>query len=69
MLVFRYLIWPFVAVGLAACQVAGGSEVVPLQVQYVPAVKRVVGRAYVLGPADRIRIKVYNETDITGEYE
>jgi protein involved in polysaccharide export with SLBB domain len=69
MLVSRYLIWPFVAVGLAACQVAGGSEVVPLQVQYVPAAKRVVGPAYVLGPADRIRINVYNEPDITGEYE
>jgi protein involved in polysaccharide export with SLBB domain len=69
MLFLRYAIWPLVAVGLAACQVAGGSEVVPLQVQHVPLPKRVVGPAYVLGPADRIRIKVYNESDITGEYE
>ena len=48
---------------------AGGSEVVPLQVQYAPVAKRMVGPAYVLGPGDRIRIKVYNEADITGEYE
>jgi protein involved in polysaccharide export with SLBB domain len=69
MLLLRYSIWPLLAVGLAACQVAGGSEVVPLQAQHVPMPKRVVGPAYALGPADRIRIKVYNENDITGEYE
>jgi len=39
-------------------------------VQYAPpVVRRAVGGTYVLGPADRIRIKVYNESDITGEYE
>ncbi len=27
------------------------------------------GRTYVLGPSDRVRVKVYGEPDITGEYE
>src|SRR5437867_68111 len=67
----RCLMWPFLAVLLAACQMAGGSEIISpaLQVQYVPLPKRVVGPAYVLGPADRVRIRVYNESDITSEYE
>jgi protein involved in polysaccharide export with SLBB domain len=67
----RCLMLPFAAGLLAACQMAGGGELISpaLQVQYVPPPKRVVGPAYVLGPADKVRIKVYGETDITGEYE
>lgn len=78
MLAIRHLVKPLAAIGVAAvlagCQMAGGSEmassleVVP--VQYAPPViKRGISGTYVLGPADRVRIKVYNESDITGEYE
>jgi len=34
-----------------------------------PGPQRGAGGAYVLGPGDRLRIKVYNEPDLTGEYE
>lgn len=34
-----------------------------------PGPQRGAGRAYVLGPGDRLRIKVYNEPELTGEYE
>lgn len=34
-----------------------------------PGPQRGAGSAYVLGPGDRLRIKVYNEPELTGEYE
>lgn len=34
-----------------------------------PGPMRGAGGAYILGPGDRLRIKVYNEPDLTGEYE
>ncbi|MCK9908165.1 polysaccharide export protein [Microbacteriaceae bacterium K1510] len=34
-----------------------------------PGPQRGAGNAYVLGPGDRLRIKVYSEPDLTGEYE
>lgn len=34
-----------------------------------PEPERGAGGAYILGPGDRLRIKVYNEADLTGEYE
>lgn len=34
-----------------------------------PGPMRGSGGAYVLGPGDRLRIKVYNEPELTGEYE
>ena len=34
-----------------------------------PGPQRGAGGAYVLGPGDRLRIKVYNEPELTGEYE
>ncbi len=67
---FRLVILFFVALLLSACQLVGAGEPIGiLDVQYAPVTRRVVGPAYVLGPADRVRIKVYNESDITGEYE
>jgi protein involved in polysaccharide export with SLBB domain len=37
--------------------------------QAQPASPAVTAESYVLGPNDRIRLKVYGEADITGEYE
>jgi polysaccharide export outer membrane protein len=34
-----------------------------------PGPQRGAGAAYVLGPGDRLRIKVYSEPELTGEYE
>jgi polysaccharide export outer membrane protein len=34
-----------------------------------PGPQRGAGGSYVLGPGDRLRIKVYNEPELTGEYE
>lgn len=34
-----------------------------------PPPQRGAGGAYILGPGDRLRIKVYNEPELTGEYE
>jgi protein involved in polysaccharide export with SLBB domain len=78
MLAIRHLTRPLAAIGVAAalagCQLAGGGEMASsLQVEPVqyapPVVRRGISGTYVLGPADRVRIKVYNESDITGEYE
>lgn len=66
---FRLIVLFFVAVLLSACQwVSAAEPVAMLDLQYVAATKRNTG-PYVLGPADRVRIKVYNENDISGEYE
>src|SRR6476620_2671068 len=34
-----------------------------------PGTMRGSGGPYMLGPGDRLRIKVYNEADLTGDYE
>jgi len=57
---------------LAGCSSA--ARVVPVSEEGVtsfagPAPQRGAGGPYMLGPGDRLRIKVYNEPDLTGEYE
>jgi protein involved in polysaccharide export with SLBB domain len=61
--------WPLLALTLAACQVVGAETALLVQAQYTPASKRVPGGTYLLGPGDRIRLKVYSEADVTGDYE
>ncbi len=61
------------AIGLSACEGAGPTtSAVDLGVPdtgQAPAAARSLNRAYVLGPGDRLNIKVYNEPELTGEYE
>ncbi|HZP76072.1 MAG TPA: polysaccharide biosynthesis/export family protein [Pseudolabrys sp.] len=52
---------------LSGCMVAAGQEASLPPETVLPSQTR--GSAYLLGPSDRVRVKVYNEPDITGEYE
>jgi len=58
---------------LAGCSAAGtaetGSTGVALSSYAGPGPTRGSEGPYVLGPGDRLRIKVYNDADLTGEYE
>ena len=53
-------------VATALCLMASPTPVVAQQKH---AASGPSGKTYVLGPSDRIRVKVYGEPDITGEYE
>lgn len=55
------------ALALAGCNTTGAYEASLPPETVLPSQTR--GSAYILGPSDRVRIKVYNEPDITGEYE
>ncbi len=52
---------------LSGCMVAAGEEASLPPTTILASQTR--GAAYLLGPGDRVRVKVYNEPDITGEYE
>lgn len=62
---FRFAGLP-VLVAIALCI---GTGPTPVVAQQKHAATGPSGRTYVLGPSDRVRVKVYGEPDITGEYE
>jgi protein involved in polysaccharide export with SLBB domain len=69
----RSLVLLLLTVILAGCSATAG---VPTQITadaYTnygrPGVTRGANGPYVLGPGDRLRVKVYNDADMTGEYE
>jgi polysaccharide biosynthesis/export protein len=49
--------------------IAGVSAGLPLQASAQTPPSASSAASYILGPNDRIRLKVYGESDITGEYE
>lgn len=55
-----------VFVAIALCMIAAPT---PGIAQQKHAATGPSGRTYVLGPSDRVRVKVYGEPDIAGEYE
>jgi polysaccharide export outer membrane protein len=57
----------FLFVTAISCATFSLSTVAPAQVQQSPGASP--SGSYVLGPNDRVRLKVYGEGDITGEYE
>jgi polysaccharide biosynthesis/export protein len=61
-----------VALVLAGCSTAGNSDIAfPMQVAQLqpPGNSPTTYGAYALRPNDQIRIQVYNEPDITGDYQ
>jgi polysaccharide export outer membrane protein len=55
---------------LAGCSASG--QIAPQDVQsasYGPPPSRGSAGPYVLGPGDKVRLKVYGDTDVNGEYE
>ena len=60
-LTLHFLLFVFAIAGISA----GVS--VPASAQTPPSTSS--AESYILGPNDRIRLKVYGESDITGEYE
>lgn len=69
----RNILCLFLSAALAGCSAAPGIQ----GAQYAEAKASYAARApvrnsdgpYVLGPGDRLRIKVYSDPDMTGEYE
>jgi polysaccharide export outer membrane protein len=57
----------FLFVTAVSCATFSLPTVAPAQVQQSPGASP--SGSYVLGPNDRVRLKVYGEGDITGEYE
>ena len=55
------------AFSLLAASGIGKPFATPASAQMLPAAAPTVG--YVLGPSDRVRVKVYGEPDIAGDYE
>lgn len=64
---FRFAGLP-VFVAIAFCIITGTSTPVAAQ-QHHQSASGPSPRTYVLGTSDRVRVKVYGEPDITGEYE
>ena len=54
---------------LFALAIAGISAGVSVHASAQTPPSAASAESYILGPNDRIRLKVYGETDITGEYE
>lgn len=57
---------------LAGCSAAANVESTPgtqAMASYGPPPMRGSDGPYILGPGDRLRLKVYNDVDMTGEYE
>jgi polysaccharide export outer membrane protein len=67
----RNIICLFIAAFLAGCSAYG--QPVPVDPQLAraaaPTAMRGAGNPYLLGPGDRLRIKVYDDVNLTGEYE
>jgi len=67
----RNIICLLIAAILAGCSAYG--QPVPVDPQLAraaaPTTMRGAGNAYILGPGDRLRIKVYDDANLTGEYE
>jgi polysaccharide export outer membrane protein len=71
MLQRRNVLYLLASLALGGCS---GSHVAAVAEEGVtsfagPGPQRGAGGAYMLGPGDRLRIKVYNEPELTGEYE
>jgi polysaccharide export outer membrane protein len=70
---WRALSIPFVliaAFALTACQHTGDSNLsLVTPIRYAPAAQRISPNIYQIVPGDRVRVRVYNESEITGEYE
>jgi polysaccharide export outer membrane protein len=64
---FLFMLLIFAAVASVSSNAFAQAQSASAQAQ--PASPRTAEGSYVLGPNDRIRLKVYGESDITGEYE
>lgn len=72
MLQRRNVLYLLMSGALAGCSSAArvnGSEEGVLSSYAGPSPMRGSAGPYILGPGDRLRIKVYNEAELTGEYE
>lgn len=58
-----------VVAGCSANGQAGPESVAPASYAQAPRPVRVSDGPYILGPGDHIRLKAYDDTNLTGEYE
>jgi polysaccharide export outer membrane protein len=67
----RNLFCLLIAAVLAGCSAYGQPASVDPQLARAaaPTAMRGAGNAYLLGPGDKLRIKVYDDANLTGEYE
>lgn len=72
MLQRRNVLYLLASLALAGCSGAARVAVVADESAASfagPGPQRGAGGAYMLGPGDRLRIKIYNEPELTGDYE
>lgn len=72
MLQRRNVLYLLASLALAGCSGAARVAVVADESTASfagPGPQRGAGGAYMLGPGDRLRIKIYNEPELTGDYE